>query len=166
MIIEQTMSTTITNKQQKRNCTQTTDIHFKTSTWKLLVNQWRALSTHVKTRRTEAKISLASFTDHLRRLPCDGQVSQYRRPEHSLWLNKRYIWNSKMKIVKRSTQQRYRRLHWRNTSLSSVVQLSRPCWIDRITCFTAAWLAQLGERRSTEREVAGSNPGRTNTQGL
>ena len=29
-----------------------------------------------------------------------------------------------------------------------------------------AWLAQLGERRSTEREVAGSKPGRTNTQGL
>ena len=29
-----------------------------------------------------------------------------------------------------------------------------------------AWLAQLGERRSTEREVAGSNPGWTNTQGL
>ena len=31
---------------------------------------------------------------------------------------------------------------------------------------TAAWLAQLGERRSAEREVAGSNPGRTNTLGL
>ena len=31
---------------------------------------------------------------------------------------------------------------------------------------TAAWLAQLGERRSAEREVAGSNPGWTNTQGL
>ena len=31
---------------------------------------------------------------------------------------------------------------------------------------TAAWLAQLGERRSAEREVEGSNPGRTNTQGL
>ena len=30
----------------------------------------------------------------------------------------------------------------------------------------AAWLAQLGERRSVEREAAGSNPGRTNTQGL
>ena len=30
----------------------------------------------------------------------------------------------------------------------------------------AAWLAQLGERRSGEREVTGSNPGRTNTQGL
>ena len=29
----------------------------------------------------------------------------------------------------------------------------------------AAWLAQLGERRSAEREVTGSNPGRTNTQG-
>ena len=26
--------------------------------------------------------------------------------------------------------------------------------------------AQLGERRSAEREVASSNPGRTNTQGL
>ena len=31
---------------------------------------------------------------------------------------------------------------------------------------TAAWLAQLGECRSDEQEVAGSNPGRTNTQGL
>ena len=31
---------------------------------------------------------------------------------------------------------------------------------------TAAWLAQLGERRSVEREVAGSNPDRTKTQGL
>ena len=31
---------------------------------------------------------------------------------------------------------------------------------------TAAWLAQMGERQSAEREVAGSNPGRTNTQGL
>ena len=27
----------------------------------------------------------------------------------------------------------------------------------------AAWLAQLGERRSAEREVVGSNPGLTNT---
>ena len=32
--------------------------------------------------------------------------------------------------------------------------------------FRSGWLAQLGERRSTEREVAGPNPGRTNTQGL
>ena len=30
----------------------------------------------------------------------------------------------------------------------------------------APWLAQLGEHRSVEREVAGSSPGRTNTQGL
>ena len=28
---------------------------------------------------------------------------------------------------------------------------------------TATWLAQLGERRSAEREVAVSNPGRANT---
>ena len=32
--------------------------------------------------------------------------------------------------------------------------------------YTAAWLAQLGERRSVEREVAGSNPGWTKPQGL
>ena len=31
---------------------------------------------------------------------------------------------------------------------------------------TAAWLAPFGERRCAEREVTGSNPGRTNTQGL
>ena len=31
---------------------------------------------------------------------------------------------------------------------------------------TAARLAQLGERRSAEWEVASLNPGRTNTQGL
>ena len=31
---------------------------------------------------------------------------------------------------------------------------------------TAAWLDKLGERRSAEREVAGSNPGQTKTQGL
>ena len=31
---------------------------------------------------------------------------------------------------------------------------------------TAARLAQLGERRSAGREAVGSNPGRTNTQGL
>ena len=31
---------------------------------------------------------------------------------------------------------------------------------------TAAWLAQLGERQSAEREVVGSNPGRTYTKGL
>ena len=34
------------------------------------------------------------------------------------------------------------------------------------TRLTAARLAQLGERRSAEREAVGSNPGRTNTQGL
>ena len=31
---------------------------------------------------------------------------------------------------------------------------------------TAARLAQLDKRRSSEREAAGSSPGRTNTQGL
>ena len=67
-IIELTMSTAITTKQQKRNRTHTIDIHFNTSTWKSLVNLWWALSTHVKTRRIEAKILLASFSKHLRKL--------------------------------------------------------------------------------------------------
>ena len=49
----------------------------------------------------------------------------------------------------------------RSTPIES--QLPFPCWI---TYYTAARLAQLGERRSAEREVASSNPGRTNTQGL
>ena len=31
---------------------------------------------------------------------------------------------------------------------------------------TGTWLVQLGERRSAGPEVAGSNPGRTNTQGF
>ena len=31
---------------------------------------------------------------------------------------------------------------------------------------STAWLAQLGERRSSEPEVAGSNPSRTNIQGF
>ena len=31
---------------------------------------------------------------------------------------------------------------------------------------TAAWLAQLGEHQSAEREAIDSNPGRTNTQSL
>ena len=69
------MSTAITNKQQKRYCTQTIEIHSKTSTWKSLVNPWTALSAHVKTRGTEAKILLAFFTKHLHRLPCDRTVA-------------------------------------------------------------------------------------------
>ena len=32
--------------------------------------------------------------------------------------------------------------------------------------WTKITLAQLGERQSAEREVTGSNPGRTSTQGL
>ena len=62
------------------------------------------------------------------------KLTKNRRPKHSLWLNKRYIWNSKTKIVNRSTQQKYRRFHRPHESLSIFVQLSRPCWTDRIPC--------------------------------
>ena len=36
----------------------------------------------------------------------------------------------------------------------------------RINGSPAVWLAQLRERRTAEQDVTGSNPGRTNTQGL
>ena len=62
------------------------------------------------------------------------KLTNNRRPKHSLWLNKGYIWNSKTKIVNRSTQQKYRRFYRPHESLSIVVQLSRPCWTDRISC--------------------------------
>ena len=90
---------------------------------------WRALSRHVKTRRTEAKTSsLASRSICVDYLAIGRQVNQYRRPKHSLWLNKIYFWNSKTKIVKMSTQQTYRRFHRRNTSLSTVeLIVSRAC---------------------------------------
>ena len=39
-------------------------------------------------------------------------------------------------------------------------QLSMLIWL------TATWLAQLGEHRSAEQEVTGSNPGWINTHGL
>ena len=35
-----------------------------------------------------------------------------------------------------------------------------------VSDYNYARLAQLGERRSAEREAVGSNPGRTNTQDL
>ena len=89
--------------------------------------EWGALSRHVKTRRTEAKIFLADC------LAIGRQVNRYRRPKHSLWLNKRCIWNSKAKIVKISTHQRYKRFHRRNTSLHHCSTVAS-CWTDRITC--------------------------------
>ena len=69
--------------------------------------------------------------------------------------------------------------HMKNVSLNHVSlfwdkgkQLSnfsfwpRLCMYKLVVRDLTAWLAQLGERRSAEREVTGSNPGRTNTQGL
>ena len=41
-----------------------------------------------------------------------------------------------------------------------------PRFCNRFNLLNAARLAQLGERRSAEREAVGSNPGQTNTQGL
>ena len=40
---------------------------------------------------------------------------------------------------------------------------SNTFWDTSMQFITAAWLAQLGERRSAEREVVDSNPGWTNT---
>ena len=42
----------------------------------------------------------------------------------------------------------------------------RKCYMYHICLCMDVWLAQLGKRQSAEREVVGSNPGQTNTQGL
>ena len=65
--------------------------------------------------------SLASRSICVDCLAIGRQDNQCRRPKHSLWLNKRYSENRNI-----STQQRYRGFHQRNTSLSTVVQLSHP----------------------------------------
>ena len=50
---------------------------------------------------------------------------------------------------------------------TSAIHCMHMCCMNlRDTLTAAAQLGQLGERRSSEREVASSNPGRTNTQGL
>ena len=50
---------------------------------------------------------------------------------------------------------------------TSAIHCMHMCCMNlRDTLTAAARLGQLGERRSSEREVASSNPGRTNTQGL
>ena len=46
------------------------------------------------------------------------------------------------------------------------IVISRKNKTEVITQATAARLAQVGEGGSAEREAVGSNPGRTNTQGL
>ena len=95
------------------------------------MNPWRALSTHVKQDVLKQRSGLLpSRSICVDCLVIGRQVSQYRRPKHFLWVNKTYIWSSETKIVKRSTQQRYRKFHRRNTLLSNVVQLSRPFWTD------------------------------------
>ena len=45
-----------------------------------------------------------------------------------------------MKIATRSTQQRYKRFYWQSTSLPPVVQMSHPCWNDRII-----WVQKLDD---------------------
>jgi len=52
------------------------------------------------------------------------------------------------------------------TSVTNKLDLPLKRSFCKITEHFNAWLAQLGERRFAEREVAGSNPGQTNTQGL
>ena len=42
----------------------------------------------------------------------------------------------------------------------------RKYYMYHICMYVDAWLAWLGKCQSVEREVMGSNPGQTNTQGL
>ena len=48
-------------------------------------------------------------------------------------------------------------------TMLSVLHKELECKVEKLKVQEAAWLAQLGERRSAKREVAGSNRGRTNT---
>ena len=48
-------------------------------------------------------------------------------------------------------------------TMLSVLHKELECKVEKFKVQEAAWLAQLGERRSAKREVAGSNRGRTNT---
>ena len=77
--IELTVSTAIANKQQQKPYTDahSIDIYFKTSTWKSLVNPWRALSTYVKTRRTEAKIFQTALRSDGKLTNCWFSVSRH-----------------------------------------------------------------------------------------
>ena len=54
------------------------------------------------------------------------KLTNNRRPKHSLWLNKRYIWNSKTKIVNRSTQGRYRRFYRKTSRFPSLFNCHVP----------------------------------------
>ena len=49
---------------------------------------------------------------------------------------------------------------------SNIVCCTHCSYVSKIMPTNYAWLAQLGERRSAKREVEGSNPGRTKSQGL
>ena len=51
-----------------------------------------------------------------------------------------------------------------NSFLSIIKQKRKEMSFFQSLVITAAWLNQLGEHRSSEREVVGSNPGRTNNQ--
>ena len=53
----------------------------------------------------------------------------------------------------------------KNAAYNSV-SISHKIPIDRLLMLTADRLAELVDHRAPVREVAGSNPGRTNTQGL
>ena len=58
---------------------------------------------------------------------------------------------------------RIARLH---SCKSSIICCTHCSYVSEIMPTNYAWLAQLGERQCAEREVAGSNPGRTKSQGL
>ena len=120
----------------KRNLTPRICIYFKTSRGnRLLIHGelcQRTLKQDVLKQRPSSLASKNICVDCLAIVRL--KLTNNRRPKHSLWLNKRYIWNSKTKIVNRSTQQRYRKFYRQNKSLSTAVQLSRPCWTDSITC--------------------------------
>ena len=127
------ISTTITNKKRREiSHLEYVFISRQVRGNRLLIHgelYQRMLKQDVLKQRPSSLLSFY-FKEHLRGLPCYRKGSYF-----DLTRDIRYIWNSKTKIVNRSTQQRpYRRFYRQNKSLSTVVQLSCPCWTDRIAC--------------------------------
>ena len=99
-IIELTMSTAITNTQQIETVIiQQIFISRQARANRLLI--YGELYQHTSKQDVEKQrsSSLASRNICVDCLAIGRQDNQCRRPKHSLWLNKRYIWNSKTKIV-------------------------------------------------------------------
>ena len=112
----------------KRNRTHTIDTYFPRQERgnRLLIQGELYQHTSKQDVLKQRSSSLASRSIYVDCLAIGRQVNQCRRPKHSLWLNKRYIWNSKTKIVKYRHSKGTEGFIAETRRFPTVVQLSRP----------------------------------------